>query len=185
MARHHTSADITAYLDLYFTVPAARTAYIRFWIDSLVASHALAPQRWVVTHNPARRNEHLNINLGLLHTIMLRDGDVQVMIDYDTRPPLPNSDDADWYASEPDPRVGVYPSVPGSSYTIFNPDVFHEYAALLWPAHHATLVKAAQTRINPGVVSLHTPAALHAFAAAEADYLYQRHGVHALPISAY
>ena len=185
MAKHHTPDDVTAYLSAYFTVPAARIAFEQFWIDSLLFSHAIAPRRWVVTHNPSRKNEHLNINVGLLHTVMLRAGDVQVMVDYDHVPALPQNDDVDVFASEPDPRVGVYPSVPGSTYTVFNPDVFHQYADQLRTAHQITITKAARTRMNPGVTALHTPAALSALAARQRDYLQTRHGLSTLPASVY
>lgn len=181
MAEHHTSADISTFLDGYFGNAAARNAYEQFFVDSLLYSHQHAPTRWVITHG----NDHLNINVGLMHTVMLRNDWLEVMVDYAHLPTLAPNPDVGFDASEPDPFVGIYPSVPGSTYTFFDPDLFDQYAPIIWDAHQRTIEKAARTRINPGVSAKHTPAALTYFAAHQQNYLRTSYARSDLPASHY
>ncbi len=181
MTQRHSRTDISAYLDRYFRNPAARSAYEQFFVDSLLYSHQQAPMRWVVTHG----QDHLNLNVGLMHTLMLRTDWLEVMVDYAHIPELAPAEDVGSEASEPDPLVGIYPSVPGSTYTYFDPDVFDQYAPILWEAHQRIIDKAATTRMNPGVCAKHTPAALTYFAERQQHYLQTRHRCTSLPASHY
>ncbi|MFM2308381.1 MAG: hypothetical protein RLY87_501 [Chloroflexota bacterium] len=181
MGHQHTNADISTYLDRFFHNPVARNAYERFFVDSLLYSNQRAPTRWVITHG----KDHLNINVGLMHTLMLRHDWLEVMVDYAHLPLLAPNSDVGYDASEPDPNVGIYPSVPGSTYTYFDPDLFDQYATVVWEAHQRTIDKAALTRINPGVCAKHTPAALTYFATKQHAYLRGTHGRSGLPASHY
>ena len=181
MGHQHHSTDIQQYLDRSFTNPLARSAYEQFFVDSLLYSHQVAPKRWVITHN----RDHLNINVGLMHTLMLRHDWLEVMVDYTSMPVLAPNIDVGFDASEPDPLVGIYPSVPGSTYTYFDPDLFDQYASVVWDAHRRIIDKAAVTRMNPGVCAKHTPAALTYFAQHQQAYLESRHHTGTLPISQY
>ena len=105
--RHHgtspSPSDIQQYLDRSFTNPRARSAYEQFFVDSLLYSHQVAPQRWVFTHN----RDRLNNNVGLMHTLMLRHDWHEVMVDYSSMPVLVPNIDVVYDASEPDPLVGI------------------------------------------------------------------------------
>lgn len=181
MGHQHHSTDIQQYLDRSFTNPLARSAYEQFFVDSLLYSHQVAPQRWVITHN----RDHLNINVGLMHTLMLRNDWLEVMVDYSSMPELAPNIDVGVAVSEPDPLVGIYPSVPGSTYTYFDPDLFDQYASVVWDAHRRIIAKAAVTRMNPGVCAKHTPAALTYFAQHQQAYLESHHHMSGLPQSHY
>ena len=181
MGQQHLCIDIQQYLDRSFTNPRARTAYEQFFVDSVLYSHHVAPTRWVVTHN----HDHLNNNVGLIHTLMLRHEWLEVMVDYSSMPELASNIDVGFDASEPDPLVGIYPAVPGSTYTYFDPDLFDQYASVVWDAHQRIIDKAAVTRMNPGVCAKHTPAALTYFAQHQQAYLESRYQLSVLPQSHY
>ena len=181
MAKHHSCVDVEHYLDRAFTHAAARSAYEAFFVDSLLYSHHVAPTRWVITHG----KDHLNINVGLMHTLMLRNDWLEVMVDYAYMPVLKPNLDVGSQASTPDPLVGMYPSVPASTYTYFDPDLFHQYAADLWDAHRRIIDKAALTRMNPGVAGKHTPAAMTYFQRRQHTYLRDHHDGATLPMSHY
>jgi hypothetical protein len=137
---------------------ATRRKCFSFLANSIDTAYVLAPDRWGLT---LRRN-FLRLNGGMIEVLAIKFRDkVRCSLDLDSIPKelsqarrvqLVNNADA--------PKLGYYPSVPGSIVCDFLAGDLEEILPLVRGSHRLLLENAARTRTNGRTKKGHSPAVI-------------------------